>query len=161
MIAIFLLAVSTLPSVGTARRARPRPVPPLPPVLPDSVEKTVKAWAALESGATLTRLTYSLPSSTPPAGYVDVAITHCGICHSDLHQIDDAWSVACFPLVPGHEIVGTIAAVGPDGATRATFKVGERAAIGVQRSCCGECAECVAHLENVCAKITKSAYSGF
>ena len=72
-------------------------------------------------------LTYELPSTTPPPGYVDVEITHCGLCHSDLHQINDAWGVACFPLVPGHEIVGRIAAVG-EGVE---FAVGDRAAIGI------------------------------
>ena len=81
--------------------------------------------------------------TAPPPGYVDVAITHCGICHSDVHQIDDAWKVACFPLVPGHEIVGTIAAVGPDAESQAKFKVGDRAAIGVQRGNCGVCVSCL------------------
>ncbi len=39
---------------------------------------------------------------------VEVEISHCGICHSDLHRIDDDWSVSKYPLVPGHEIVGTV-----------------------------------------------------
>ena len=66
---------------------------------------------------------------------------------------------ACFPLVPGHEIVGTIAAVGPDQESRARFRVGDRAAIGVQRGSCGECEQCASCLENVCPKITKT-YAG-
>merc|ERR1712185_233967 len=99
---------------------------------------------------------YELPSTTPPAGYVDVAITHCGICHSDVHQIDDAWKVACFPLVPGHEIVGTIAAI---GAGVDKFRVGDRAAIGVQRGNCAACPMCDERLEQICPKITKT-YAG-
>ena len=100
--------------------------------------------------------TFELPSDTPPAGYVDVAITHCGICHSDVHQINDAWRVACFPLVAGHEIVGTVAAV---GAGVDDFAVGDRAAIGVQRSCCGSCVCCDEGLEQICSSITKT-YAG-
>lgn len=103
--------------------------------------------------------TYELPSSTPPPGYVDIAITHCGICHSDVHQIDDAWGVATFPLVAGHEIVGNISAVGSDAETQAKFQKGQRAAIGVQRGSCGCCAQCSSGLENTCPSITKT-YAG-
>jgi D-arabinose 1-dehydrogenase-like Zn-dependent alcohol dehydrogenase len=111
----------------------------------------------MSAGEPLVPHTFTLPS-TPPPGYVDLAVTHCGICHSDLHQIDNAWGVACFPLVAGHEIVGTITAIGDAPATN-KFKVGDRAAIGVQRSCCRSCAECSAGLENVCRRITKT-YAG-
>jgi len=90
---------------------------------------------------------------------VDIRISHCGICHSDVHQIDDAWKAACFPLIPGHEIVGTVVAVGEDEKTRAKFAIGDRAAIGVQRGSCGECSACESCLENVCPKITKT-YAG-
>lgn len=47
---------------------------------------------------------YSLGALLP--GEVDIAVTHCGVCHSDLHLIDDDWGMSAFPLVPGHEIVG-------------------------------------------------------
>lgn len=113
----------------------------------------------MRAGEAMVPFEYELPSSAPPPGYVDVAITHCGICHSDLHQIDDAWGVASFPLIPGHEIVGTIAAVGEDAETRAKFPLGTRAAIGVQRGNCGVCAPCEERLENVCTSITKT-YAG-
>lgn len=121
--------------------------------------KKVQAYAAMKPREPLVPYPYELPSTTPPPGYVDVAITHCGICHSDVHQIDDAWKAACFPLVPGHEIVGTIAAVGADAETQAKFRVGDRAAIGVQRGSCGECEMCNECLENVCPKIAKT-YAG-
>ena len=110
-------------------------------------------------GSALVPHSYELPSTLPPPGFVDVAISHCGICHSDLHQINDAWNVACFPLVPGHEIVGTIAAVGEDAETRSQFSVGDRAAIGVQRGCCAACDLCEEGFENVCPSITKT-YAG-
>jgi hypothetical protein len=43
---------------------------------------------------------------------VEVAVTHCGICHSDVSMIDNDWGMAAFPLIPGHEVVGTVAAMG-------------------------------------------------
>jgi len=140
--------------------SKPRPVPPPEGgVAPDTTPKTVQAYAAMKPREPMVPFTYELPSSTPPPGYVDLAITHCGMCHSDVHQIDDAWKVACFPLIPGHEIVGTIAALPEDVETCAKFVVGERACIGVQRGSCGKCCECEARLENVCPKILKT-YAG-
>jgi len=137
----------------------PRPKPPPVTDPPDTTPQTVKAYAALKPREPLTPCTYELPSTAPPAGYVDLKITHCGVCHSDVHQIDDAWKAACFPLVPGHEIVGTVVAVADDPDTRAKFAVGMRACIGVQRGSCGACQICDDRLENLCPKITKT-YAG-
>ena len=139
-----------------ARASRKPLPPPVDGALPDSNPKIVEAYAALNPRARMTPYSFDLPSTIPPPGYVDVEISHCGLCHSDIHQIDDAWGVACFPLIPGHEIVGTISAV---GAEVNGFAVGDRAAIGVQRGCCCDCSSCDAGLENVCAKITKT-YAG-
>ena len=109
----------------------------------------------MEPGAELVPHTYELSDTCPP-GYVDLAIKFCGICGSDVHQIEDSWGVASFPLVPGHEIVGEIVAVG-DGETR--LAVGDRGAIGTQRSNCGACGNCHGGAENVCKDITKT-YAG-
>eukprot|EP00322_Chrysochromulina_rotalis_P024695 CAMPEP_0115853310 /NCGR_PEP_ID=MMETSP0287-20121206/13438_1 /TAXON_ID=412157 /ORGANISM="Chrysochromulina rotalis, Strain UIO044" /LENGTH=362 /DNA_ID=CAMNT_0003307383 /DNA_START=84 /DNA_END=1172 /DNA_ORIENTATION=+ len=116
----------------------------------------VHAWAALEPKTPLVPYTFELPGEKPPPGFVDVAIRYCGICGSDVHQIEDAWGVASFPLVAGHEIVGDIVAVG-DGEQK--FAIGDRAAIGVQRSACGSCGQCHEGFENVCPSITKT-YAG-
>lgn len=128
-------------------------------VAPDSKPKRVQAFAAMKPREPLVPYSYEIPSTTPPPGFVDLTITHCGMCHSDVHQIDDAWKAACFPLIPGHEIVGTIAAVSEDAHTREKFTVGDRACIGVQRGNCGECGCCQAKMENVCPKILKT-YAG-
>lgn len=80
---------------------------------------------------------------------IDVKISHCGICHSDLHLIDDDWGFSQYPLVPGHEIVGTITAV---GSNVKTLKVGQRVGIGWQRSSCLSCEWCKHGDENLCAK---------
>jgi uncharacterized zinc-type alcohol dehydrogenase-like protein len=73
---------------------------------------------------------------------VEIAISHCGICHSDVHLVDGEWG-DWFPLVPGHEIVGTVA------AGRA-FAPGERVGVGWQRDSCGECEYCRAGEEVLC-----------
>jgi uncharacterized zinc-type alcohol dehydrogenase-like protein len=81
---------------------------------------------------------------------VEIRITHCGICHSDVHLVDGDWgSVGRYPMVPGHEIVGTIIASGPEVRHLA---VGQRAGVGWQRSACLECEWCVSGQENLCAK---------
>ena len=77
------------------------------------------------------------------ADFVEVAITHCGICGSDIHAIDSGWGPSPYPLIPGHEIVGTVAAVGKDVKN---VKVGDRVGIGAQCGAClnkkGDCHEC-------------------
>jgi alcohol dehydrogenase (NADP+) len=76
-----------------------------------------------------------------------IEITHCGICHSDLHSARNDWGFTTYPIVPGHEIVGTVSAVG-DGVTR--HQVGDRVAIGCMVDACMECAHCAADLEQYC-----------
>jgi len=81
----------------------------------------VDAYAAHEPGASLTSFDYE-PDVLGPHD-VEIEITHCGICHSDLHLIDNDWQSSAYPLVPGHEIVGTIA---QRGALITHVDVGER-----------------------------------
>lgn len=76
-----------------------------------------------------------------------IDITHCGICHSDLHTARNDWGRTTYPVVPGHEIVGIVSAVG-EGVTR--HKVGDRVAIGCMVDACMECTHCDADLEQYC-----------
>jgi uncharacterized zinc-type alcohol dehydrogenase-like protein len=78
---------------------------------------------------------------------VVVAIDYCGICHSDIHQARGEWGRQLFPMVPGHEIIGRVTAVG-SAVTR--FKVGDAAAVGVIVESCMHCANCKADLEVYC-----------
>ncbi len=80
---------------------------------------------------------------------VEVKVSHCGICHSDLAMIDNDWGFSAYPLVPGHEVVGTIAAVGSDvdGA-----KVGQRVGVGWHCGSCGHCEWCNRGFEALCAQ---------
>ena len=80
---------------------------------------------------------------------VEIAITHCGICHSDLHLISNDWGISHYPFIPGHEIVGTVSAVGEE--VRA-LQLGQRVGLGWQSNSCGECEWCTRGMENLCAK---------
>jgi len=76
-----------------------------------------------------------------------IEISHCGICHSDLHSARNDWGRTTYPIVPGHEIVGTVAAIG-DKVTR--HAVGDRVAIGCMVDSCMECRDCEDDLEQYC-----------
>ncbi|PLK24015.1 hydroxyacid dehydrogenase [Porphyrobacter sp. TH134] len=76
-----------------------------------------------------------------------IEISHCGICHSDLHSARNDWGFTTYPIVPGHEIVGTVSAVG-ESVTR--HKVGDRVAIGCMVDACMACTHCEADLEQYC-----------
>jgi uncharacterized zinc-type alcohol dehydrogenase-like protein len=87
---------------------------------------------------------------------VAIDIRFCGICHSDIHQVDADWGRGLFPMVPGHEIAGIVTAVGP-GVTR--FAVGDRVGVGCFVDSCGECEYCVAGEEPFCAKGVVATYN--
>jgi uncharacterized zinc-type alcohol dehydrogenase-like protein len=79
---------------------------------------------------------------------VEVKISHCGVCHSDIHLIDNDWGISKYPFIPGHEIVGTVTAVGEEVLDRT---VGERVGIGWQADSCGICEWCRQGDEHLCA----------
>ncbi len=80
---------------------------------------------------------------------VEIKISHCGVCHSDVHLIDNDWGMSKYPFVPGHEIVGTVVAVGSAVKDRT---VGERVGVGWQADSCGICEWCRQGDEHLCAK---------
>ena len=86
-----------------------------------------------------------------------ITITHCGICHSDIHQARDEWGGSIFPMVPGHEIVGTVTQV---GSAVKTFKVGERAGVGYFVDSCRTCVACREGSEQYCEAGMLLTYSG-
>lgn len=120
---------------------------------------SVNALAAMEAKQALQPFSYD-----PDAlGYMDaeVKISHCGVCHSDLHLIDNDWRNAVYPLVPGHEIIGEVVALG-DGADLTLM--GQRVGIGWQRGSCHVCDSCVRGEENLCPNLqntTVDNYGGF
>ncbi|MFF3657311.1 NAD(P)-dependent alcohol dehydrogenase [Streptomyces olivochromogenes] len=106
---------------------------------------TVAAYAAPAAKAPLERTTIE----RRPVGEFDVLIDikFAGICHSDIHQAQEGWGEAIFPMVPGHEIAGIVSEVG-SGVTK--FKVGDRVGVGCLVDSCRECDNCKAGLEQYC-----------
>src|SRR5436853_3171707 len=78
-----------------------------------------------------------------------IEILYCGICHSDIHQTRDEWGGAIFPMVPGHEIVGRVAAV---GASVQRWNVGDVVGVGVFVDSCRGCEACLAGPEQSCRR---------
>lgn len=86
---------------------------------------------------------------------VAIAISHCGICHSDLHFAHDDWGMSSYPMVPGHEIVGTVTEVG-SGLDR--FGKGDRVAVGCLVDSCQACEFCTAGHEQFCVEMPTFTY---
>lgn len=107
----------------------------------------IKAYAVLEAGGDLTPFEYD-PGALA-ADQVEINVEHCGICHSDLSMIDNEWGLSTYPLVPGHEVVGTINAVGT-GVTH--LEVGQRVGLGWQSGYCMTCGTCMDGDHNLCAQ---------
>jgi uncharacterized zinc-type alcohol dehydrogenase-like protein len=90
----------------------------------------------------------------------DVAfeVLFAGICHSDIHQVREEWGPSLFPMVPGHEIIGVVSAVGPEVST---FAVDQRIGVGVFVDSCRECENCLAGLEQYCSNGMTPTYNGY
>lgn len=112
--------------------------------------RTIKAYAATKPGLEVEP--YEYVSRPLGAEDVEIAISHCGICGSDLHTITGGWGGADFPVVPGHEIVGTITAAGPEVKH---LQVGDRVGVGAMVFACLQkdtCKECATDMDSHCAK---------
>ena len=100
---------------------------------------------------------FSFERREPREHDVVIDIQYCGICHSDIHQAREEWGEATFPMVPGHEIVGTVKAV---GSKVKRFKVGDRAGVGCFVDSCRACPECQRGQEQYCSVLTSWTYNG-
>lgn len=105
----------------------------------------VHAYAASRAGGELRAFNYDLPEIGPHD--VDVRVTHCGICHSDLSMLHNAWGMTKYPFVPGHEAAGVVEAVGP--LVRG-LKVGDRVGVGWHAGSCMHCSQCMGGNHNLC-----------
>ena len=97
----------------------------------------IKAYAAHEPGGKLEPFEYD-PGELQP-GQVEIAVEYCGICHSDLSMLDNEWGMTTYPFVGGHEVVGTIAAVGDHVHSLAE---GDRVGLGWHSGYCQTCGSC-------------------
>ncbi len=114
-----------------------------------------KGYAAMTAKAALTPFSFERREVGPHD--ILITITHCGICHSDIHQARNEWGDSLFPMVPGHEIVGTVARI---GAEVKSFKPGDRAGVGCFVDSCRSCDACKEGLEQYCEKGMLLTYSG-
>jgi len=87
---------------------------------------------------------------------VRIDIAYAGVCHSDIHTVRGEWGQIKYPQVVGHEIVGTVAEIGPE-VTR--HKVGDRVGVGCMVNSCRECENCKAGMENYCLKGNTGTYT--
>jgi alcohol/geraniol dehydrogenase (NADP+) len=105
-----------------------------------------KAYAASTPGGPLKPFSFD-PGPLGPEE-VEVEVTHCGLCHSDLSMLDNEWGMTKYPLVPGHEAVGTIVALGEQAKG---LKMGQRVGVGWWAASCQSCRQCLSGDHNLCA----------
>jgi len=111
------------------------------------MKEKFESWAVVEKGQPFKEWSYT---PHPRGGNdVDIKIICCGICASDIHQVNSGWGSTFYPIVPGHEIIGRVVAKG-DNVTR--FQIGDRVGVGAQCFAClrQECGQCGQHEETYC-----------
>jgi uncharacterized zinc-type alcohol dehydrogenase-like protein len=115
---------------------------------------TVTAYATASAKAPFEKV--QIERREPGPKDVLIKIAFAGICHSDIHTGRNEWGEAHFPLVPGHEIAGTVEAVGSDVTA---FSVGDRVGVGCMVDSCRECENCQAGEEQYCLKGNVGTYN--
>ncbi|VHO02143.1 NAD(P)-dependent alcohol dehydrogenase [Candidatus Rhabdochlamydia sp. T3358] len=116
----------------------------------------IKAYAVKKAKGLLEPFEYE---SKPLSKYdIELNISHCGVCYSDVHLIDNDWHISSYPLVPGHEIIGIITA---KAELVKNFEMGMRVGIGWQGSSCMNCEWCNQGEENLCSQSTATCIGHF
>jgi len=105
----------------------------------------VNAFAAMEAKAQLEPFSFELPELGPDQ--VDIKVEYCGICHSDLSMLNNDWGMSQYPMVPGHEVVGRVAAAGEHVRG---IKVGDQVGLGWYSGSCMHCDHCLDGDHNLC-----------
>ena len=116
------------------------------------------AWRVTRPGRIVTHPLerMSVPVPTPAPGELLVAVRACGVCRTDLHVAEGDLPVHRSNVIPGHEVVAEVVALGEDSGDE--FRVGDRVGVAWLRHTCGECAYCVRGQENLCPN---SLYTGW
>jgi uncharacterized zinc-type alcohol dehydrogenase-like protein len=81
---------------------------------------------------------------------VEVAVEHCGLCHSDLSVLNNEWGISQYPAILGHEVIGPITAVGPNAKG---LKVGQRVGVGWNSGSCMHCHQCMSGSHHLCPQV--------
>ncbi len=113
--------------------------------------ETIRAFAAFQRNEELKPFEFEFPELGDDQ--VEIAVSHCGICHSDLSMIENAWGQSKFPLVPGHEIIGKVVSAGPDVRR---VKVGDTVGLGWFSESCMACPDCLGGDHNLCASVAQT-----
>jgi uncharacterized zinc-type alcohol dehydrogenase-like protein len=116
---------------------------------------STKSYAAQD--ATTPLAPFTIERRDPKPHDVQIEIKYCGVCHSDLHFARNDWGMTVYPIVPGHEIVGVVTAVGNHVKK---FKVGDVAGIGCLVDSCRDCDNCKEGLEQYCSNGWVGTYGG-
>lgn len=104
------------------------------------------AYAAPGAGKPLQPFEFTFPDLKPDE--VEIKVVSCGICHSDLSMLENHWGMTRYPLVPGHEVIGTVAAMGPEVKH---LSLGQTVGLGWCSRSCQSCEQCVSGDQNLCA----------
>ena len=99
---------------------------------------------------------FSFTRRDPREDDVLIEILYCGVCHSDLHQARNDWGNSAYPMVPGHEIIGRVASVGPKVKR---FRKGDHVGVGCMVDSCQHCAACEQGLEQYCEEFPTFTYN--
>ena len=106
----------------------------------------ISAWAAAAPGEQLTPVT--LDRGPLGSDEIEIAVDYCGVCHSDLSMLKNDWGMTTYPLVPGHEAIGRVTAMGSNARG---LSVGQRVGIGWTASSCMYCKPCKSGDNHLCA----------
>ncbi|MEO5583891.1 MAG: NAD(P)-dependent alcohol dehydrogenase [Flavobacteriales bacterium] len=115
---------------------------------------STKAYAAQSATAPLAPVTIERREPGPHDVAIDIA--YCGVCHSDVHAARNEWDNTRYPIVPGHEITGTVAAIGSEVSR---WKVGQSVGVGCMVNSCRTCDPCKDHEEQFCEKGMTGTYN--
>lgn len=113
----------------------------------------VKAYAAQSETSGLAP--FGFQPRAPRPDDVSIEIDYCGVCHSDLHTVENDWGGSKYPVIPGHEIVGRVTAVGPEVSH---FKAGDLVGVGCMVDSCRSCSACDSGLEQYCIEGSTMTY---
>ena len=105
----------------------------------------IQAYAAMSAGAELEPYQFDAGELQPHQ--VEVKVEYCGLCHSDISVINNEWGSSVYPVVAGHEIIGTITHL---GAEAKGLKVGQRVGIGWTAESCQYCDPCISGQQVLC-----------
>ncbi|MGV8879367.1 MAG: NAD(P)-dependent alcohol dehydrogenase [Sphingobacteriaceae bacterium] len=116
--------------------------------------KAVKSYAAQAADQDIKP--FQIDRREPEAHDVEIKILYCGVCHSDIHTARNEWGGTTYPVVPGHEIVGTVTRIGNEVSH---FKVGDTVGVGCFVDSCGHCRNCEEDLEQYCENGNSQTYN--